>query len=126
MRCWRECRFGVVVALGLGATMGVGRAAALTVDAAVVLAADVSRSINEDEFVLERRGYAAAIQSGKLMDAISTGPHGAIALAYVEGGRKRAEDGRRLDRHSQAGRRKSLRRFPDGRAPLVCRTNGDR
>ena len=84
MRCWRECRFGVVVALGLGATIGVGRAAALTVDAAVVLAADVSRSINEDEFVLERRGYAAAIQSGKLMDAISTGPHGAIALAYVE------------------------------------------
>ena len=56
----------------------------VAVDAAVVLAADVSRSIDDGEFALERRGYADAIQSRKLMDAISTGPHGAIALAYVE------------------------------------------
>ena len=54
------------------------------VDAAVVLAADVSRSIDDGEFALERRGYAEAIQSQKLLDAISTGPHGAIALSYVE------------------------------------------
>ena len=46
--------------------------------------ADVSRSIDDGEFALERRGYAEAIQSQKLLDAISTGPHGAIALAYVE------------------------------------------
>jgi len=56
----------------------------LAVDAAVVLAADVSRSIDDAEFALERRGYGEAIQSQKLIDAISTGPHGAIALAYVE------------------------------------------
>jgi hypothetical protein len=55
-----------------------------TVDAAIVLAADVSRSIDEDEFDLQRRGYAAAIVSAKLMEAIRSGPHGAIALAYVE------------------------------------------
>ena len=54
------------------------------VDAAVVLAADVSRSIDDGEFALQRRGYVQAIQDPKLMDAISTGPHGAIALAYVE------------------------------------------
>src|SRR5579871_3008636 len=54
------------------------------VDAAIVLAADVSRSIDDEEFALERRGYADAIQSQQLLDAISTGPHGAIALAYVE------------------------------------------
>jgi len=58
--------------------------APVAVDAAVVLAADVSRSIDDGEFALERRGYAEAIQSQKLLDAISTGPHGAIALAYVE------------------------------------------
>jgi hypothetical protein len=56
----------------------------VAVDAAIVLAADVSRSIDDDEFALERRGYADAIQSQQLLDAISTGPHGAIALAYVE------------------------------------------
>ena len=46
--------------------------------------ADVSRSIDDEEFALERRGYADAIQSQRLFDAISTGPHGAIALSYVE------------------------------------------
>src|SRR5260370_5000838 len=54
------------------------------VDAAIVLAADVSRSIDDEEFALERRGYGDAIQGQQLLDAISTGPHGAIALAYVE------------------------------------------
>jgi hypothetical protein len=58
--------------------------APVAVDAAIVLAADVSRSIDDEEFALERRGYADAIQSQQLIDAISTGPHGAIALAYVE------------------------------------------
>src|ERR1700685_693224 len=58
--------------------------APVTVDAAIVLAADVSRSIDDEEFALERRGYGDAIQSQQLIDAISTGPHGAIALAYVE------------------------------------------
>jgi hypothetical protein len=56
----------------------------VAVDAAIVLAADVSRSIDEEEFALQRRGYADAIQSQQLVDAISTGPRGAIALAYVE------------------------------------------
>ena len=86
MRWWRACRFGLVAALALSVTATASRAdeIALAVDAAVVLAADVSRSIDDGEFALERRGYAEAIQSGKLLDAISTGPSGAIALAYVE------------------------------------------
>jgi Protein of unknown function (DUF1194) len=46
--------------------------APIEVDAAVVLAAGVSRSIDDGEFVLERLGYAEAIQSQKLLDAIST------------------------------------------------------
>jgi uncharacterized protein DUF1194 len=58
--------------------------APVMVDSAIVLAADVSRSIDDEEFALQRRGYADAIQSQRLIDAISTGPHGAIALAYVE------------------------------------------
>ena len=86
MRSSRECRLGVIAGLGFVATVVVARAddAAVAVDAAVVLAADVSRSIDDGEFVLERRGYADAIQSSKLMDVISTGRNGAIALAYVE------------------------------------------
>ena len=75
-----------IVALVL-VSLGAFPASALAgeaVDAIVVLAADVSRSINEDEFTLQRRGYAAAIVSPKLMEAIQGGPHGAIALCYVE------------------------------------------
>jgi hypothetical protein len=74
-------------ALALAALQSSGANAAsapVAVDAAIVLAADVSRSIDDEEFALERRGYADAIQSQQLIDAISTGPHGAIALAYVE------------------------------------------
>ena len=75
----------VVLALGAFAGGWAGATdAPAEVDAAVVLAADVSRSIDDGEFALERRGYAEAIQSQKLLDAIATGPHGAIALSYVE------------------------------------------
>jgi hypothetical protein len=54
------------------------------VDVAIVLAADVSRSINDEEFGLQRQGYAAAITSAQLMEAIHTGAHGAIALCFME------------------------------------------
>jgi hypothetical protein len=70
----------------LAAIAGEARAAGrpVAVDAAIVLATDVSRSIDDEEFALERRGYADAIRSQELIDAISTGPHGAIAVSYVE------------------------------------------
>jgi Protein of unknown function (DUF1194) len=58
--------------------------AADAVDVAIVLAADVSRSINDDEFVLQRKGYAAAITSGRLMETIQSSPKAAIALCFVE------------------------------------------
>ena len=75
----------VVLALTVTQAPGAGAASApVAVDAAIVLASDVSRSIDDEEFALERRGYGDAIQGQQLLDAISTGPHGAIALAYVE------------------------------------------
>jgi len=70
-----------LIVVGLGAAPAAGGE---TVDVAIVLAADVSRSIDDGEFDLQRRGYAAAVVSDKLMEAIHSGPHGAIALAYVE------------------------------------------
>ncbi len=58
--------------------------AAQAVDVALVLAADVSRSINDEEFALQRRGYAAAIANPTVLDAIRSGRHGAIAVSFVE------------------------------------------
>jgi len=79
----RGAALAALIIVGLGAMPPPARGDE-TVDAAIVLAADVSRSINDEEFDLQRRGYAAAIVSDKLMEAIHAGPHGAIALAYVE------------------------------------------
>ncbi|MEA2739241.1 MAG: hypothetical protein QOH05_2548 [Acetobacteraceae bacterium] len=54
------------------------------VDVALVLVTDVSRSIDDSEFKLEKDGYASAFTSQKVLDAIHGGPAGKIAVAYVE------------------------------------------
>ena len=59
----------------------VGRSA---VDLALVLVTDVSRSIDDSEFALEKKGYASAFTDGRVVDAIRGGENGAIAVAYVE------------------------------------------
>lgn len=56
------------------------------VDLALVLAADGSGSIDEDEFRLQREGYAWAITHPRVLAAIRGGVEGAIAVAYMEWG----------------------------------------
>lgn len=58
--------------------------AAENVDLTLVLVSDVSRSIDDSEFKLEKEGYASAFTSGQVIDAIKSGTVGAIAVAYVE------------------------------------------
>jgi hypothetical protein len=58
--------------------------AADSVDLTLVLVTDVSRSVDDAEFKLEKEGYAAAITSHQVIDAIKGGTIGAIAVAYVE------------------------------------------
>jgi hypothetical protein len=45
---------------------------------------DVSRSIDDSEYTLEKTGYSTAFTSKPVLDAIKGGPNGAIAVAYVE------------------------------------------
>lgn len=54
------------------------------VDLRLVLAADVSRSINDAEFALQRKGYAAAMTDPRVMEAIRDGRRGAILVTFVE------------------------------------------
>ena len=54
------------------------------VDVALVLVTDVSRSIDDGEFALEKNGYASALTSQTVIDAIQGGPAGKIAVAYIE------------------------------------------
>ncbi len=60
------------------------RAQATEVDLALVLAVDVSGSVDEEEAALQRDGYARAITDPQVIDAIRQGLNGRIALAYVE------------------------------------------
>ena len=68
----------------IGAVAGPTGARAETVDLLLVLAADVSRSIDEDEFNLQRKGYAQAMTDPRFLRAISGGRHHAIAVTFVE------------------------------------------
>ena len=54
------------------------------VDLLLVLASDVSRSVDTRKFQLQREGYAAALSNPRVIDAIRSGPHGRIAICFVE------------------------------------------
>ena len=58
--------------------------AAEPVDLLLVLAADVSRSVDQTKFQLQREGYAAAIADKRVLEAVSSGRHRRIAICYVE------------------------------------------
>lgn len=59
-------------------------ARAETVDLQLILAADVSISVDNEEFRLQREGYAAALTSHEVLAAIGAGPHRAVAVSFVE------------------------------------------
>jgi hypothetical protein len=63
---------------------GSKNAGALDVDVELVLAVDVSYSMDFDELALQRDGYATALTSREFLDALRHGPHGKVALTYVE------------------------------------------
>ena len=74
-----------VVALALTAVIAPRPAAAdEQVDLLLVLAADVSRSVDEKKFKLQRDGYAAAIADPRVVRAMTAGPAGRIALSFME------------------------------------------
>jgi hypothetical protein len=54
------------------------------VDVALVLVSDVSRSIDDSEFHLQKQGYFTAFTDPDVIAAIRGGHTGAIAVAYVE------------------------------------------
>ncbi len=54
------------------------------VDLLLVLAADVSRSVEPPKFMMQRQGYAAALSDPRVIEAIRGGPHHQIAVCFVE------------------------------------------
>jgi hypothetical protein len=75
----------VVAAVVLGGGLTWAQPAApKSVDLALVLAVDVSGSVNNERFELQRRGYAEAFTSREVMDAIAAGENHAIVVTLVE------------------------------------------
>ena len=58
--------------------------AAKKLDLELILAIDVSASVDLDEAKLQRRGYVAALANPRLVRAVESGHYGRIAIAYFE------------------------------------------
>jgi hypothetical protein len=94
MRCWSGIGtvFAVATAGIVAGTAAPNRIAgvadagnsAKTVDVELILAVDVSYSMDMDELALQREGYAQALTSTDFMQTLKTGPTGRIAVTYFE------------------------------------------
>jgi Protein of unknown function (DUF1194) len=77
----RSALSGAVFLALLAFTAGVR---AQNTDLLLVLAADVSRSVDETEFELQRKGYATALTDPRVLAAIRGGTNGTVAVCFVE------------------------------------------
>jgi Protein of unknown function (DUF1194) len=57
---------------------------AAAVDVELILAVDVSYSMDMDELAIQREGYAQAIMSKEFLQALKAGPTGKVAITYFE------------------------------------------
>ena len=55
-----------------------------TVDVELILAVDVSYSMDMDELAIQREGYAQAIVSKEFLQALKSGPNGKVSVTYFE------------------------------------------
>jgi hypothetical protein len=73
------------LALAAGTCLSCPPAQAQTpVDLELVIAVDVSLSMDLDEQRLQRDGYVSAFRDAEVHTAITSGPHGRIAVVYME------------------------------------------
>lgn len=84
MRCARVVGVLCAAAVWAAAVWAAPARAELPVDLELVLAVDVSGSVDAEEAALQRSGYVRALSDPKVKAAIRSGPMGRIAVAYVE------------------------------------------
>jgi len=74
--------FAAIGVLAFFALIGASRGA--EIDLEVILAADVSRSIGDAEFDLQRKGYAAALTDPRVLAAIQGRSSAAVSVCFIE------------------------------------------
>jgi Protein of unknown function (DUF1194) len=80
----RISHFGAAFALVLATTLSLSAQAAEKVDLLLVLAADVSRSMDDPKFRLQRSGYVEALTNPRVLEAIQSGTNRRIAVSFLE------------------------------------------
>ena len=68
----------------IGARLAQAPRAAADVDLELILAVDVSYSMDPDEQALQREGYILGLTSPEFLNALKQGAHGRIAITYFE------------------------------------------
>jgi hypothetical protein len=68
----------------IGARLAQAPRAAADVDLELILAVDVSYSMDPDEQALQREGYILGLTSPEFLNALKQGGHGRIAITYFE------------------------------------------
>ncbi|MCV9963053.1 DUF1194 domain-containing protein [Pararhizobium sp. BT-229] len=79
-------RWALVTSLLLSSGGASAETSPVSVDLALVIAVDVSYSIEMNELRVQRDGYVAAFRRPEIVEAIRNGPLGRIAVTYVEWG----------------------------------------
>jgi len=77
-------RYAAAICLALTLPAAPARSAGVEVDVELVLAVDVSRSMDHGELQLQRDGYVAAFRHPDVVSAIERGLIGRIAVTYFE------------------------------------------
>jgi hypothetical protein len=80
----RRYAFALALAAIFAAAFSSTASADTAVDLELVLAVDISRSMDSDELQVQRDGYVKALTHPDIIAAITHGPHKRIALSYVE------------------------------------------
>lgn len=75
---------GVFLCLGCELAAKAALVVAEPVDVELVLAVDISRSMDAGEFALQRAGYVAALRHPDFLKAVQAGQNGRIAITYFE------------------------------------------
>jgi hypothetical protein len=70
--------------VGLATPVGAQQSAMTRVDLELMLAVDISRSMDYEEHSIQRQGYIDAFRHGDVINALMSGPEGKIAVMYME------------------------------------------
>jgi hypothetical protein len=81
---WAAAMASALLVMAFAPHIADNRPGAIPVDVELVIAVDVSYSMDPDEQALQREGYVLALTSKEFLQALRQGPHGKVAVTYVE------------------------------------------